>query len=85
MSFRERRTAEKRKRLGYFYIKDPWFESGHQIPKSSSKVEWIGALNFCLHAVGSFIHLRHVWAGLQKFIHLCHPAALAGYEHASKI
>ena len=39
MSFRERRTAEKRKRIGYFYIKDPWFESGHQIPKSSSKVE----------------------------------------------
>ena len=54
-------------------------------PKSSSKVEQMGALNFCLHAVGSFIHLHHVWAGLQNFIHLHHPVASAGYVHASKI
>ena len=53
-------------------------------PKSSSKVEQMGALNFCLHAVGSFIHLRHAGAGLQNFIHLHHLAALEGYVHSSK-
>ena len=55
-----------------------------QQTKSSSKVERPGTLNFCLHAVGSFIHLCHVGAGLQNFIHLRHPAALAGYVHSSK-
>ena len=44
----------------------------------------MGALNFSLHAVGSFIHLRHVGAGLQNFIHLRHPATLAGYVYSSK-
>ena len=52
--------------------------------KSSCKVEQTGALNFCLHAVGSFIHLHHVRAGLQNLIHLCHPAALAGYVLSNK-
>ena len=47
----------------------------HQIQSHIVKVERMGALNFCLHAVGSFIHLRHVGAGLQNFIHLRHPAA----------
>ena len=51
--------------------------------KSSSKVERTGMLNFCLHAVGSFIHLHHVGSGLQKFIHLRHPAALAKIKCAS--
>ena len=37
--------------------------------KSSSKVEWTGALYSCLHA---FIHWRHRGAGLKNFIHLCH-------------
>ena len=48
------------------------------------KVEQTGALNFCLHAVGRFIHLHHVQAGIQNFIHLRHPAASAGNVHASK-
>ena len=59
-----------------------WCKS-HEL-KSSNKVGWMGALNFYLHAVGSFIHLRHVGTGLQNFIHLRHLAALAGYVHSSK-
>ena len=47
--------------------------------KSSSKVEWTGALYSCLHA---FIHWRHARpAGY--FIHLCHKAALACLRTAS--